>query len=70
MAEHRRSMKALQRVSANAARLAEETAARHLQLVPEAAVRPELADDPENVVSMAAARARKAGHPAGSARRD
>lgn len=70
MAEHRRSMRALERVSMNAARVAETTASRHLQAVPADALNHELADGPRNVVSLAAVRARRAGHPAGSGLRD
>jgi hypothetical protein len=70
MAEHRRSMRALERVSSNAARIAETTAARHLQVVPADALHLELADGPKNVVSLAAARARRSGHPAGTGIRD
>jgi hypothetical protein len=66
MAEHRRSMRALERVSANAARVAESTAARHLQAVPADASHGEVEPGSENVVSLAARRARRAGHPAGS----
>ncbi len=57
MAEHRRSMRALERVATNAARVAETTAARHLQAVPADALKLELGDGPRNVVSLAAARA-------------
>ena len=70
MAEHRRSMRALERVSSNAARVAETTATRHLQAVPADALQLEVADGPKNVVSLSAARARRSGHPAGSALRD
>ncbi len=70
MAEHRRSMRALERVSSSAARVAETTGARHLQAVPgdvtEPAIVRELVERDENVLSLAAARARRSGHPAGS----
>jgi len=68
MAEHRRSMRALGRVSESAARVAQTTATRHLQAVPGPAVAPDGAEDPDNIVSLAAMRARRAGHPAGSGR--
>jgi hypothetical protein len=70
MAEHRRSMRALERVSSNAGRVAETTGARHLQVVPSDALQMERADGPRNVVSLAAVRARRSGHPAGSGLRD
>ncbi len=59
-------MRALERVATNAARVAETTAARHLQAVPADALKLELGDGPRNVVSLAAARARRSGHPAGT----
>ena len=64
-------MSALERVSANAGRVAEATAARHLQAVPGRdpngeGPRLEPVDRDENVVSLAAARARRSGHPAGT----
>jgi hypothetical protein len=58
MAEHRRSMQALRRAAAKAAD----------QGVVTAAARPATADAPDNVTSLAEARARRADHPAGSAR--
>ena len=69
MAEHRRSMRALERVSASAARQAEAIAQRHLHVVPAPEETPAPADPVvENVVSLAARRARRAGHPAGTGR--
>ena len=75
MAEYRRSMRALERVAASAARQAEATARRHLHVVPApedklAPVKQPVSGEPrpENVVSLAARRARRAGHPAGSGR--
>lgn len=62
MAEHRRSMQALHRVSSAAAQLATQTAPRHLRAVEDH----ELAPEDSTVVSLAAERARRAGHPAGS----
>ncbi|MSV89445.1 MAG: hypothetical protein F2754_09090 [Actinobacteria bacterium] len=63
-------MSALERVSANVGRVAEATAARHLQAVPRRdptgeGPRFEPVDREENVVSLAAARVRRSGHPAG-----
>ena len=68
MAEHRRSMRALQRVSSSAAQLAASAAPRHLQLVNPSVTNKELADTDNTIVSLAAERARRAGHPAGSGR--
>lgn len=62
-------MNALERVSANAARVAEATAVRHLYAVPGRGPIGEglrLAGRDENVVSLAAARTRRSGHPAGT----
>jgi len=68
-------MRALERVAASAARQAEATAERHLHVVPAPEGKPApdkqpISGDqrPENVVSLAARRARRAGHPAGSGR--
>jgi hypothetical protein len=64
IAEHRRSMQALSRVAAEAKKKAVDTAAARPSDVD--------ADAPQqdaNVRSLAARRARRAGHPAGSARR-
>jgi hypothetical protein len=59
MAEHRRSMQALRRAAAKAATEATVTMA----------ARPAALEPPvDNVRSLAEARARRAGHPAGSAR--
>jgi hypothetical protein len=58
MAEHRRSMQALRRAAVKAAD----------QGVVTAATRPQPVDAPDNVASLADARARRADHPAGSAR--
>jgi hypothetical protein len=56
MAEHRRSMHALRRVAVSAAEVAERT--RHLHVVRTADVEVDT-----TVVSLAAERARRAGHP-------
>jgi hypothetical protein len=62
MADHRRSMRALRKVSAAAASEAERTAPARVSTAGEV----DAAHD--NVTSLAAARARRSGHPAGSAR--
>ena len=61
-------MRALGRVSENAARVAQAAPPRHLQVVPGAAEASDLAGVSQNVVSLASARARRSGHPAGSGR--
>ncbi len=61
-------MRALGRVSENAARVAQAASSRHLQIVPGSAETSDFVDESQNVVSLASARARRAGHPAGSAR--
>jgi hypothetical protein len=58
MAEHRRSMHALRRAAAKAATEATVTSA----------ARPVAGPESDNVRSLAAARAKRSGHPAGSAR--
>lgn len=85
MAEHRRKMQALGRVAETAGRVASSGELRRLQPVPPADATgiaglddgadgttgvdaPPLIDEGV-VVSLAAARARRAGHPAGSNRR-
>ena len=60
MAEHRRSMQALRRAAVKAATEATVTAA--------ARPHPEASESKDNVRSLAEARARRADHPAGSAR--
>jgi hypothetical protein len=59
MAEHRRSMQALRRAAVKAATEGTRTAAARPQ--------PEATELTDNVRSLADARARRAGHPAGSA---
>lgn len=61
-------MRALGRVSENAARVAQAAPSRHLQIVPGSAEASDFVGESQNVVSLASARARRAGHPAGSAR--
>jgi hypothetical protein len=60
MAEHRRSMQALRRAAVKAATEGVVTAAARPQR--------EASEPKDNVRSLADARARRAGHPAGSAR--